>query len=525
MRRMRGVVTLLSLPVLLPLGALFLWVSDMPRNVAGMAAHTVCSGTFVAGRPWADVRRDDLLAAAVSFTVVGVEVDELRRRVVARFPGGVERGAREVDGRGCVLEPLGTESNAGSARAQPDREIAAGAERSPAGPGSADPDVPWPDGTATLPAGRWPPEVDALRLQAVAQAHMAGAGDPKDSNARALSVVYRNRLLVDRHGPGFDAATPLHGWSMSKTVVGMLADRLAAEQHIALSRPVVDWLGNGPRAPSWAEAWRADARSRITVEDLLYMRDGLDHEEDYKPWSAVPTMLYGQDDIAGYAAQERSEDRPGRRWRYSSFASNLLARVVRARFDSDEAYWRYPAQAVFGPIGARTALLETDTDGTWIASSYLWASSGDWARIGQLLLADGRWGDRQVLPPGVLARISTPSRPEGPGRGYGAQAWRVGDRQAGACRLWPGVPEDTIAMTGHWGQLVAIVPSREAVIVRLGWTVAPDRFAPCRLIADIVAALPPRAEPPADLASFEDRPALPPAEPPGQARSKTAAMP
>ena len=215
-------------------------------------------------------------------------------------------------------------------------------------------------------------------------------------------------------------------------------------------------------------------------------------------------MLFGEDDIAGFAARAGAAAAPGERWRYSSFSSNLLASVLRGRFDSDQAYWDYPAQAVFGPIGATGAVFESDRNGTWIGSSYLWARSGDWARLGQLTIDDGRWQGRQVLAPGWLPRVSAPASPSGPGRGYGAQVWRLGDREAGACRQ-AGVPEDTLAMTGYWGQLVAMVPSHQAVIVRLGWRPGADRFDACRLVADVLQSLQP--------------PAL------AQQRSKTAAMP
>jgi CubicO group peptidase (beta-lactamase class C family) len=52
------------------------------------------------------------------------------------------------------------------------------------------------------------------------------------------------------------------------------------------------------------------------------------------------------------------------------------------------------------------------------------------------------------------------------------------------------VPADTIAMGGHWGQIVAMVPSRDTVVVRLGWTFKRAQFDECRLISDVLAALP-----------------------------------
>ena len=240
----------------------------------------------------------------------------------------------------------------------------------------------------------------------------------------------------------------------------------------------------------WAADWRADDRSKITVADLLYMRTGLDIDEGYLPWDPVVEMLYGQDDMARWAAGHGLQAEPGTHWEYLSAVSNILAQVVRAQFDSDAEYWAYPRSALFDAIGADSATLETDTSGTWVASSYLWASTADWARLGQLMLDDGRWQGKQVLPAGWLALAQTSALPQGEGAGYGAGSWLPGDPVGGECRDTPGVPADTVSMEGHWGQLVAMVPSRGAVIVRLGWTFDSDQFDGCRFVSDVLAALP-----------------------------------
>ena len=96
-----------------------------------------------------------------------------------------------------------------------------------------------------------------------------------------------------------------------------------------------------------------------------------------------------------------------------------------------------------------------------------------------------------------MQRASAKSTAQGDGRGYGAQTWRIGDPDAGKCKstgkgtdLARSVPADTLAMSGHWGQIVAMVPSREAVIVRMGWTFKRNQFDDCGFVADVLKALP-----------------------------------
>ena len=479
---------LLAVLVLMVAGALLYF--GIPQNAAGMAAKGICSAAYKGGRPWQTLMVQDVMPASPVLRLISIEVDETGRSVSAKFAGLFKRTATVLPNRGCVLDV---------AVAVP------AALRSPAAK-TAVPDAPWPAGDVPLAASDWGPGVDAVALQKVVAQAFVGAGDPAAANARGVAVIHKGRLLVLQMAPGFSAQTPLHGWSMTKTVTGMLVHTLAADKStpgalangspLPLAANVVNAFPKD-REPAWLAAWRADARKAIKVSDLLYMRDGLASTEDYQPWGSVPQMLWGQPDAAAFAALSPAEAAPGTRWRYLSQSANLLSAVARGRFANDADYWAYPGKALFNPIGATTAVMETDTDGNWVGSSYVWASVGDWGRLGQLMLNDGLWAGKQVLPPGWLKRAATQSTPDGEGRAYGAQTWRIGDPQAGRCKHGGkdmgkarSVPADTLAMSGHWGQIVAMVPSRAAVIVRMGWTFKRDQFDDCGFVADVLKALP-----------------------------------
>lgn len=467
----RGLLLLAGLAMLLlalVIGGLFYF--NIPRNAAGMAAKGVCSAAFVAGRPTQNLLADDVLPADLALALTTVTIDQAKHNVTGRYVGRFARRAVLLPYRGCVLD---LEPDAAALPYQP----------------SVDTSKLWPQGDGVLPDNQWGAGEDATRLRQVVANALVGAGDPLAANARGVAVVQRGRLLALRDAPGYASGTALHGWSMAKTVTGMLLHKRAAETNLSLDAAVVDAF-QSTRAPAWLAAWKNDARKHIKVSDLLYMRDGLAMTEDYAAWGSVPQMLWGASDTAAWAAGHPTQVAPGTRWTYLSASTNLLAAVARGRFANDAEYWAYPSRALFEPIGAKSAVLETDTDGNWVGSSYLWASVGDWARLGQLMLNDGRWGEAQVLPPGWLGRASTASVPQGEGLGYGAQTWLVGNRDAGVCKGHTGVPPDTLVMEGHWGQVVAMVPSREAVIVRLGWTFKRTQFDSCAFIADVLRALP-----------------------------------
>lgn len=471
----RILITLGVLVVLLLLAvAGILWYLQIPTTAPGMAAKAVCSATFVAGRPAeADVlmEADVEPASPALFGLVSTSINTDEHYVTGKFLGMFKRQASLVTDRGCVLD----------APADP---TAVPYQAAPADPAA------WPQGDAALPESQWPAGLKAAELKQVVDEAFADSGDPQGANARGVAIVQDGKLLLVRDGEGFAPNTALHGWSMTKTVAAMLAYKKFTEAGIDIETPVVDAFPEG-KAPGWVAQWRADERAQITLADLMFMRSGLKLDEGYGPGSDVLNMLYNQPDMASWAAGHPSEYEPGTYWEYLSAVSNILAQVVQAQFPGNEQYWDYSRTALFDPIGVTTATLETDAAGTWVGSSYLWASVGDWARLGQVMLNDGNWQGQQVLPPGWLELAGTSALPEGEGAGYGAQTWIPANPVGGECRGTPGIPQDTVSMEGHWGQIVAMVPSRDAVIVRLGWTFnGTDAFDGCQFVSDVLRTLP-----------------------------------
>jgi CubicO group peptidase (beta-lactamase class C family) len=445
---------------------------NIPQNAAGMAAKSVCSAYFVAGRAESaeTLMAQDVLPASPALSLIATSINTDERTVTSRFLGVISRRASLLDKRGCVLD----------AEPQP--------STTPYIPGPLRPE-PWPAGDAATAVSDLPDGVDATKLKSAVDAAFVGAGDPKAANARGVAVVQNGRLLAVKEADPLVPSTALHGWSMTKTVAAMLFYKKAVEVGLDSDTRVVDAFPAG-REPSWVADWRNDERKDITIADLLYMRDGLRNDEGYDVTGSVVQMLYGEPDMSAWAAEHPAAHPAGTYWQYLSATANILAAVTRGQFATDEEYWDYSKTALFDPIGVTSGTLETDTSGTWVGSSYQWASVRDWARLGQLMLDDGRWGDSEVLPAGWLKVASTPAMPEGEGHGYGAQSWLLGDPVAGECKAYPGVPADTIAMEGHWGQLVAMIPSRKTVLVRLGWTFNSDQFDGCQLISDVLSALP-----------------------------------
>ena len=90
---------------------------------------------------------------------------------------------------------------------------------------------------------------------------------------RAVIVMHAGEAAAERYGEGYGADTRFIGWSMSKTVTGVLIGMLVADGRLRLD--------DAPPVPRWQRA--GDPRAEITLRQLLQMRSGLRHEEKAEP--------------------------------------------------------------------------------------------------------------------------------------------------------------------------------------------------------------------------------------------------
>ena len=315
-------------------------------------------------------------------------------------------------------------------------------------------DVPWP--TEAWPVGAPSPALEAAVEEVFAQPDRYGT-------TYAVVVVQGGRLLLERYGgelPSFTGpgtpvvpTTPLLSWSMAKSVLHAAVGVLVGEGRLHLDDP----------AP--VPAWTGDDRAEITLDQLLQMRDGLRWAEDYVDAgvSDVIEMLFGSGaaDVAAFAEARPLAHRPGTVFNYSSGTSNIVAAIVGRTLGGGEAVRRFLIERVLHPIGMRSADPRLDPAGTFIGSSYVYATAQDWARFGTLYLRDGGWDGQRILPEGWVdhARRVRSVDPED-GSLYGAHWWiEPLDRARG-----------TFQAVGYEGQCTVVCPALDAVLVRLGRT-------------------------------------------------------
>ena len=166
----------------------------------------------------------------------------------------------------------------------------------------------------------------------------------------------------------------------------------------------------------------------------------------------------------------------------STGSINIVMRYLRGKFGSDAEFLGYIRERLFAPLDIRNAYFEPDMAGTPVGSSYLYVTARDFAGFGQLYLNDGCVGDERILPEGWVDYTVTPASAS-EGR-YGASFW------LNRCHVCPDVPEDMFSCNGHDGQQIYIIPSKELVVVILGYSPKPDHVIDFNgLLRDIIAQI------------------------------------
>ncbi len=313
---------------------------------------------------------------------------------------------------------------------------------------------------------------------------MEGVGE-----TRAVIVMRGGEVVAERYADDYGPEVRHIGWSMSKTVTGVLIGMLVADGRLRLDDPAP--------VPAWQRS--GDPRGEITLRHLLQMRSGLRHDEGAIPvyTSAEVKMMYldGRDDMAAWAEAQPLEHEPGSTFDYSTPTSVILSDIATQLIAPDasaaerqQVMQDYVHARLAVPLGMDSLVGEYDASGTLVGGSSFWATARDWARFGEFLRNGGSVAGAQIVPRGWIEfmRSASPASPD-----YGAQLWLNRDSEAQRDYLFAETGPDTaFAMMGHLGQYVIVSPEQRLTVVRLGVSDDTERALLMSELADIFALYP-----------------------------------
>jgi CubicO group peptidase (beta-lactamase class C family) len=268
------------------------------------------------------------------------------------------------------------------------------------------------------------------------------------NKSRAVVVIYKNQIISERYSDGFSKDSRILGWSMTKSIMSTVFGVLEHQNKI-------DIQGKAP-----ITSWQNDARKNITINNLLQMNSGLEWDENYDEISDATKMLFLERDMTKMQEEKELKSETNFSWNYSSGTSNLLSGILRNQFTTHQEYLDFWYTDFIDKIGMNSMVLETDLTGNYVASSYAWATTRDWAKFGLLYLHNGDWNGEALFTKKWVDYVTTPT-PTSNGT-YGAQFWLNAENQ------FKEVPKNMYFADGYQGQRVYVLPDQELVIVRFG---------------------------------------------------------
>ena len=326
-------------------------------------------------------------------------------------------------------------------------------------------------------------------------------------NIHSVLIVKDDKIVFEEYFPrevgdareqALRRATPHPQYSVTKSVTSILIG-IAIDQHLirGVDEKVASFF------PEYAAAFAHPENARLRLRDLLTMSSGLAWDELTYPYTDPRNdhvKMIRDDDPLRYVFERPAAAEPGTRFTYNSGLAIALGEIIHKV--SGMRAEKFAERHLFEPLGI--------TDTYWMKYPGELVESGgglslrprDMAKIGRLVLDNGRWNGKPVVSQSWVEQ-STRNQLAQPhfaeafhADGYGYQWWRasftIGDRVF-----------DSFSARGRGGQFIFVFPALRMIAVFTGWNDNALMFQPIEIVrayvlpATLPAAVAPETPSPA----------------------------
>jgi CubicO group peptidase (beta-lactamase class C family) len=288
------------------------------------------------------------------------------------------------------------------------------------------------------------------------------------NKSKAFLIWKDGKVQAARYGDGADAETLINANSMAKPVGAIAVGRAIRMGAIkSLDQPASDFIGE----------WRGTPKAAITVRQLLNMTSGLAQQGPVGDPASIMSRAYLHPRHDAIIIKDYPLTAPpGTIYQYANASAELIAVVIERA--THRRYGEFVSSEILKPIGAAGGEIWVDHPGGLAHSGCCIMLPGEsFLRLGLLLLNDGVWQGRRLLPEGYVQAMKTPT-PQNPR--YGLGVWIPGeyiqrrgfgrpDQMLGAVlHSEPYVASDLFLFDGNHNQVLYMIPSQKLAILRMG---------------------------------------------------------
>src|SRR5690554_809854 len=272
-----------------------------------------------------------------------------------------------------------------------------------------------------------------------------------DNKVQGVIVLQDHKIKLEAYADGRSKETLWTSYSVAKSVSSMLVGVALKEGDIeSLDDPLKKYI----------TALDGYDYGNVTVRQLLTMTSGIDWNENYEdPNSDVAQMYQNpckgtEAHIMTYMKPMKSAYKPGTQWNYSTGETDMVGILVQKATGKSLA--EYLSEKIWIPYGMEQCAywLADECSNLNIGGSGLSATLRDYARLGTLMLDEGRFGDDEILSEEWLDNATSllfSINEQGDGYGY----------------LWWRFEGGSYAAFGIFGQMLYINPHKNLVIAQM----------------------------------------------------------
>jgi CubicO group peptidase (beta-lactamase class C family) len=268
----------------------------------------------------------------------------------------------------------------------------------------------------------------------------------KEQGLHVLNVVLRQDGKISARCD-FSEEKPVLLWSASKTFVSMAIGIAEFEGYFSKNDKLIDYL-QSPRETN-------ENLANLRIRDLLCMGSG----HRFCPVSRAMEKGESLDDISSLFFTEAFVDAPGTKFKYDNSATYMLSKLITIRTGLSLRDYLIPR--IFFPLEIETPQWLADPSGISFGCSGLFLNATDLSKFGQLLLNQGVWNGKQLIPADYVHQATHPQISTADFN----EPFATADYQNGyGYQLWMNRVPNTFRIDGLYGQYSIGLPEQNAVV-------------------------------------------------------------
>lgn len=279
----------------------------------------------------------------------------------------------------------------------------------------------------------------------------------EEKKSIAFVVIQNDSIQYENYWRGYSDTSLSGSFSMAKSVVSLLIG-------IAVEEGKINGLDD--KISKYIPEFDREDTKDITIKDVLTMSAGFDYVESYWNIFGKTAQTYYGDNLKELVEKVKTKRKSGTIHYYSSLETQILGWILENAYG--QTVPSLLSEKIWSKIGAENnALWSLDKEnGTAKAFCCLNSNARDFARLGKLVLQNGMWDSTQIVPSDYVKAATSPAswlKDEAgyPVDYYGYQFWILDYKGMKIPYFW-----------GILGQLIFIIPEKNAVVIRLGESIS-----------------------------------------------------